>query len=68
MAHVRMMIMLSAREAEALARWAAEELRDPRDQIRLIVRRALEQRLREEKSRGESVERASDSEESRIYN
>jgi hypothetical protein len=42
---VRLQVSLTADEAEALAKWAAEELRDPRDQIRLIVRRELQRRV-----------------------
>lgn len=38
----KLQISLSRDEADALARWAASELRDPRDQIRLVVRRELE--------------------------
>jgi len=40
----RLQIRLNRDEASALARLAASELRDPRDQIRLIVRQTLEQR------------------------
>jgi hypothetical protein len=39
---VRLQVMLDPAEAEALATWAECELRDPRDQIRLVVRRELE--------------------------
>ena len=38
----RLQITLSPREADALARLAGSELRDPRDQIRLMVRGELE--------------------------
>jgi hypothetical protein len=41
---VRLQIVLDPAEAEALAMWAESELRDPRDQIRLVVRRELERR------------------------
>ena len=41
---VRLQVMLDPVEAEALATWAESELRDPRDQIRLVVRRELERR------------------------
>ena len=41
---VRLQVVLDAGEAEALARWAASELRDPRDQIRLVLRQELERR------------------------
>ena len=40
----RMMVMLDAVERNALSEWAQTELRDPRDQIRLFVREALERR------------------------
>jgi hypothetical protein len=39
----RLQIRLDRDEADALARLAASELRDPRDQIRLMVRRELKQ-------------------------
>jgi hypothetical protein len=39
---IRLMINLNSDEAEALARLAASELRDPRDQIRFVVRCELE--------------------------
>ncbi len=39
---VRLQVMLDPAEAEALATWAECELRDPRDQIRLVLRRELE--------------------------
>lgn len=41
---VRMQVVLDPAEAEALAMWAASELRDPRDQIRLVLRQELERR------------------------
>jgi hypothetical protein len=41
---VRLQVVLDPAEAEALAMWAKSELRDPRDQIRLVVRRELERR------------------------
>ena len=41
---VRLQVMLDPAEADALATWAESELRDPRDQIRLVVRRELERR------------------------
>ena len=41
---VRLQIVLDPAEAEALAMWAESELRDPRDQIRLVLRRELERR------------------------
>ena len=31
-------------EAEALAQWAASDLRDPRDQMRLVLRQELHRR------------------------
>jgi hypothetical protein len=40
----RLQITLSQAEADALARWATSELRDPRDQILFILRRELEHR------------------------
>ncbi len=40
----RLTVTLSDDEAEALVRIATTELRDPRDQIRLIVRAELVQR------------------------
>jgi hypothetical protein len=39
---VRLQVSLSSKESEFLAHWAAEELRDPRDQIRLVLRREME--------------------------
>jgi hypothetical protein len=41
---VRLQIVLDPAEADALAAWAESELRDPRDQIRLVLRRELERR------------------------
>ena len=41
---VRLQVVLDPAEADALARWAASELRDPRDQIRLVLRQELERR------------------------
>jgi len=41
---VRLQINLNKTEADALAHLAASELRDPRDQIRLIVRQELQRR------------------------
>ncbi len=41
---VKLQVTLSPREAEALARLAYAQLRDPREQIRLIVRRELRRR------------------------
>ena len=38
---VRMQILLDDEEAEILARWAATELRDPREQIHFIIRTEL---------------------------
>ena len=38
----RLQVSFDREEAEALARLAASELRDPRDQIRIVVRRELE--------------------------
>ena len=40
----RLQVTLSMPEADALARLAAMELRDPRDQIRLVVRQELARR------------------------
>lgn len=39
---VRLQIVLDPAEAEALATWADCELRDPRDQVRLVLRRELQ--------------------------
>lgn len=41
---VRLQIVLDLEEAEALQTLAMGELRDPRDQVRLIVRRELQHR------------------------
>lgn len=41
-ARTRMVITLNKNERQALGQLASRELRDPRDQIRLIVRQALE--------------------------
>lgn len=41
---VRLQVMLDPSEADALAQWAASELRDPRDQIRIVLRQELERR------------------------
>ena len=41
---VRLQIGLSMTEADALTRWANSELRDPRDQIRFLLRRELQRR------------------------
>lgn len=41
---VRLQIVLDPNEANVLAKWAASELRDPRDQIRLVLRKELERR------------------------
>jgi hypothetical protein len=41
---VRLQVVLDPAEADALARWAASELRDPRDQLRLVLRQELERR------------------------
>ena len=41
---VRLQVVLDPSEADALAQWAASELRDPRDQIRLVLRQELERR------------------------
>lgn len=41
---VRLQVALSMAEADALGRWAISELRDPRDQIRLLVQRELRRR------------------------
>jgi len=40
----RLQISLSKDEASALARWAMSELRDPREQIRFLVRQELSRR------------------------
>lgn len=41
---VRIQVTLGREEAKRLAQWAESELRDPRDQIRFIVREALQER------------------------
>lgn len=41
---VKLQITLESQEADALAEWAASELRDPREQVRYILRRDLAQR------------------------
>ena len=41
---VRYQISLDPEEADSLARLAASEYRDPRDQIRVILRQELERR------------------------
>jgi len=41
---VRYQIILDPVEADILAIWAASEMRDPRDQIRFVLRQALERR------------------------
>ena len=41
---VRLQVGLSRAEADALTRWATSELRDPRDQIRFLVRQELRKR------------------------
>jgi len=41
---VRLMIILSEKEAEALARWARSQLREPRDQIRILLQKELVRR------------------------
>lgn len=38
---IRLFIHLNETEAETLARWAALEMRDPRDQVRFLVRQEL---------------------------
>jgi hypothetical protein len=38
---VRLQVGFSRDEADALTRWATSELRDPRDQIRFLVRQEL---------------------------
>jgi len=55
---VRLQIALDPIEADNLARLAAKELRDPRDQLRLILRQELERRglLAEVKSAGAGPE------------
>ena len=41
---VRLQVVLDPSEADALAQWAASELRDPRDQVRLVLRQELQRR------------------------
>jgi len=41
---VRLQVVLDSTEANALNRWAASELREPRDQIRFVLRQALKER------------------------
>lgn len=41
---VRLQVRLDPTEADALAKLAFRELRDPRDQVRLILRTELERR------------------------
>jgi hypothetical protein len=54
---VKFQLTLDENEAKALSRWAAAEMRDPRDQIRFIVRQALErQGYLPAESAGESAE------------
>lgn len=38
---VRLQVTLTPDEADMLAKWAAKELRDPREQIRYLVRQEL---------------------------
>ena len=38
---IRLFIHLNETEAETLARWAALEMRDPRDQVRFLIRQEL---------------------------
>jgi len=38
---IRLFIHLNETEAETLARWAALELRDPRDQVRFLIQQEL---------------------------
>jgi len=65
---VRLQVTLDENEARLLVRWAALELRDPRDQIRLIVRQALQQRgllpaeTKAAQAEGESREAANEAE------
>ena len=39
---VRFQIVLDPQEADVLSAWAESEMRDPRDQIRFVLRRELE--------------------------
>lgn len=41
---VRLQVTLDKNEADLRAQWAASEMRDPRDQIRFIVRERLIER------------------------
>lgn len=41
---VRLQVTLEKDEADLLAQWAALEMRDPRDQIRFIIRERLIER------------------------
>lgn len=41
---VRLQVVLNSTEAKALNRWAESELREPRDQIRFVLRQALKER------------------------
>ncbi len=41
---VRFQIVLDELEASALSRWADTEMRDPRDQVRFVLRQVLEER------------------------
>ena len=56
---IRLLVGLSLMEAEALARWATSELRDPRDQIRFLLRHELRNRglLSDDKTQGQHIER-----------
>ena len=38
---VRFQIVLNSEEAEALNKWANSEYRDPRDQVRFLIKREL---------------------------
>ena len=38
---IRLLIQLNETEAEKLAHWAALEMRDPRDQVRFLIRQEL---------------------------
>jgi len=41
---VRLQVVLNPTEADVLAQWAASELRDPRDQIRFVLRQEFKRR------------------------
>ena len=41
---VRLQVVLDSSEAKALNQWAESELREPRDQIRFVLRQALKER------------------------